>query len=108
VLVAVVFICSENPVGVAEEGERAGVLPWYEARFHACLTCGAEVPLGSFTAHLRHQHRTAFATYRWDIKTRVPDPDSESGSGSRKAKKTHKRRKKLRIVMCFEVLDGLF
>ncbi len=62
VLVAVVFICSENPVGVAE-GER-GVLPWYEARFHACLTCGAEVPLGSFTAHLRQQHRTAFATYR--------------------------------------------
>jgi hypothetical protein len=64
VLLAVVFICSENPVGV-EEGEKERVgLPWYEARFHACLTCGAEVPLGSFTAHLRHQHRTAFATYR--------------------------------------------
>jgi hypothetical protein len=56
-------MCSENPVGV-EEGEKEGVLPWYEARFHACLTCGAEVPLGSFTTHLRQQHRTAFATYR--------------------------------------------
>ena len=33
-----------------------------------------------------------------------PDPYSESGSGSRRAKMTHKSRKK----SCFEVLDCLF
>ena len=37
----------------------------------------------------------------------VSDPDSESGSGSRRAKITHKKRKKLRNFM-FEVLDVLF
>jgi hypothetical protein len=37
-----------------------------------------------------------------------PDPYSESGSGSRRAKMTHKSRKKLEKVGCFEVLDGLF
>ena len=35
------------------------------------------------------------------------DPDSESGSGSRRAKMTHKSRKKI-LSSCFEVLDGLF
>jgi hypothetical protein len=37
-----------------------------------------------------------------------PDPYSESGSGSRRAKMTHKSRKKLVKVHGFEVLDGLF
>jgi hypothetical protein len=44
------------------------------------------------------------------VKYRVadPDPDSESGSGSRRAKMTHKSRKKIGKSSCFEVLDGLF
>jgi hypothetical protein len=37
-----------------------------------------------------------------------PDPYSESGSGSRRAKMTHKSRKKIGKSSCFEVLDGLF
>jgi hypothetical protein len=41
------------------------------------------------------------------IRSVDPDPDSESGSGSRRAKMTHKRRKKCKSS-CFEVLDGLF
>jgi hypothetical protein len=36
-----------------------------------------------------------------------PDPESGPGSGSRRAKMTHKSRKKLKIS-CFEMLDGLF
>jgi hypothetical protein len=36
-----------------------------------------------------------------------PYPDSQSGSGSRRAKMTHKHRKKL-INFIFEVLDDLF
>jgi hypothetical protein len=36
------------------------------------------------------------------------DTDSESGSGSRRAKMTHKSRKKICKSSCFEVLDGLF
>jgi hypothetical protein len=35
------------------------------------------------------------------------DPDSESGSGSRRAKMTHKSRKKI-LSSCSEVLEGLF
>ncbi len=37
-----------------------------------------------------------------------PDPDSESRSGSRRAKMTHKSKKKKNFSSCFEVLDGLF
>ncbi len=40
------------------------------------------------------------------IRSVDPDPYSESGSGSRRAKMTHKSRKK--EISCFEVLDVLF
>ncbi len=39
---------------------------------------------------------------------RSVDPDSESGSGSRRAKMTHKNRKKSYESSCFDVLDDLF
>jgi hypothetical protein len=37
-----------------------------------------------------------------------PDPDSQSGSGSRRAKITHKNRKKLLKKSFFDVVDVLF
>ncbi len=36
------------------------------------------------------------------------DPEPYSESGSRRAKMTHKSRKKIGKSSCFEVLDGLF
>jgi hypothetical protein len=68
-----VLNCSDLPSGEAEENEQQKVaaaeekaaLPWYEARFHVCLICEEEVPLGSFSLHVREQHQITFSRYRY-------------------------------------------
>jgi len=54
--------------GLEKEGEEKEGLPWYEARFHTCLLCEEEVPLGRFSSHLRQQHRTTFSAYRYYVR----------------------------------------
>merc|ERR1719228_1326756 len=39
-------------------------LPWYEVRYHECLLCMTNLPLGSMNMHVNETHKMSIHTYR--------------------------------------------
>jgi len=39
-------------------------LPWYESRYHTCLMCSKELPLGSMYGHINELHKQSMVWYK--------------------------------------------
>ena len=58
---AIIASSSEEPEIDPEELEK---LPWYEVRYHECLICKTNYPLGSMNNHVNKVHNISIEAYR--------------------------------------------
>ena len=59
------FLCHSNDSNTGSvEDKVSPSLPWYEARYHTCLICNQQYPLGSMNGHVNETHNLSMYLYK--------------------------------------------